>query len=198
MIVINDIEQGTDKWLSLKAGVVSSSEFHRVITPKGKESQDSNFLIEKAIERKTGRLYSTFASYDMKRGIELQPEATALCELILDVEIHEIGFCFLDENRKIGASTDGLIEEDGAFEVKCPRGVTHWHYLDAGVLPSEYIPQVQGEMWVTDRKWCIFMSYYPGLDPLIIKVKRDDDYIQKLQRCVRRFVYQLDKLTEGE
>ena len=44
---------------------------------------------------------------------------------------------------------------------------------------------MQGQMWVTDRKWCDFVLYCPALEPInkdltIITVQRDDDYIEEM------------------
>jgi hypothetical protein len=69
-------------------------------------------------------------------------------------------------------------------------------YLDKGKLPTTYIQQVQGSMLVTGRAWWDFMSYYPGLPPLIIRVERDDKLIATLEAALEGFCVQLDELTE--
>ena len=38
MQIIKNIEQGTKEWLSLKLGVASASNFNKIITSKGEES----------------------------------------------------------------------------------------------------------------------------------------------------------------
>ena len=44
----------------------------------------------------------------------------------------------------------------------------HLVYLARGVLPREYVLQVQGQLWVTGREWCDFMSFHPDLPPFVI------------------------------
>jgi len=58
----------------------------------------------------------------------------------------------------------------------------------ANKLPTQYKQQVHGQLWVTGRKWCDFMAYHPEFEPFIIHVKRDDDYIKKLEASVLLFI----------
>ena len=51
---------------------------------------------------------------------------------------------------------------------------------------SATVDQVQGQMWITGRKWSDFVLYCPALkaigrDLTIITVQRDDDYIEELE-----------------
>jgi hypothetical protein len=48
---------------------------------------------------------------------------------------------------------------------------THVDYLLAGELPAKYKPQVHFSMAVTGIRAWFFMSYFPGLNPLILKVQ---------------------------
>ena len=50
-------------------------------------------------------------------------------------------------------------------------------------------------MYVTDREWCDFMSYYPGLKPFIKRVYRDEKYIQQMARYLKEAVEELHELT---
>ena len=88
----------------------------------------------------------------------------------------------------IGCSPDGLIGDDGLLELKCfYSGAKFIHAYRFGlVVPPEHVPQVQGQLWVTGRKWSVFAIFDPrvrasGLDPLLwIRVERDDDYIDNV------------------
>ena len=197
MIIIDDIEQGSPEWYATRCGVLSSSEFKRIITLEGDRSADTGIIPEKAIERITKQPYSTFESYDMRRGTALQPEATTSYEFLQGVTVRQIGFCFLNEDRNIGASTDGLINSGGVFEVKAPKGTTHVKYtFDNDALVKEYKQQVQGELYVTEREWVDLMSYYPGLSSVIIRVYRDEPYIKKMAQFLKDAVEQIDEFTE--
>jgi len=74
------------------------------------------------------------------------------------------------------------------LEIKCPLAHTHVEYLRDGILPSIYIPQVQGQLLVLNRLWCDFLSYHPSMKPLLIRVYRDEKYIAILHQALRELV----------
>jgi len=102
----------------------------------------------------------------------------------------------LHDNVEAGASPDGLIGEDGLLEIKCPLAHTHVGYLREGVLPPKYIPQVQGQLWVTGRQWCDFVSYHPELKIMIVRVERDDSYIFTLANLVEMACNAIELFSE--
>ena len=113
------------------------------------------------------------------------------------MEIEEVGFCFIDDNKKIGCSPDGLNQESKiGFEIKCPKQSTHVKYIVDNKLPTEYIQQVQGSMMVTGYDSWIFMSYCPGLKSLILEIKRDNEYIEKMETAINEAVSEIDKIEE--
>ena len=81
------------------------------------------------------------------------------------------------------------------MEIKCPSEDTHLDYLTDETLPSKYLPQVQGALWVTGRAWWDFVSYSPefhnGSRMFIHRVYRDETYIKRLATEVGRFVKEL-------
>ena len=60
-------------------------------------------------------------------------------------------------------------------------------YLAGGVCPKKYVPQVQGEIWVTGALWGDFMSYHPGLPPFLIRVEPDPKYQSALDEHMPSF-----------
>ena len=65
---------------------------------------------------------------------------------------------------------------------------THIGYLRAGKLPSIYRWQVQGQLWVSERQWCDFLSYHPKLDKLLIRVERDEKAIKQLEERINEAI----------
>ena len=189
---VSNFEQGSQEWLQSRLGKPTASNFGKLITPTGKPSASAESYINELIaQRITGELPEFFKSEAMERGNELEPHAKASYEFTHDVEVVEVGLCLHDE-FECGASPDGLIGEDGGIEIKCPLPHTHVAYLRAGEVPSKYIPQIQGCMWITGRKWWDFMSYHPAMENLIVRVERDDAYIKKLADAVIRSVAQIE------
>ena len=181
-------EQGSDAWLQSRLGRPTASNFGKLITPTGKASTSAEAYINELIaQRITGEIPEFFKSEAMQRGNDLEASAKALYEFTRDVEVVEVGLC-LHDTLECGASPDGLINDEGGIEVKAPLPHTHVSYLRDGNIPSKYIPQVQGCLWITEREWWDFMSYHPSMEDLIVRVYRDQAYIKKLADLVTRAV----------
>jgi len=87
------------------------------------------------------------------------------------VTIREVGF-ITDDLMRWGASTDGLVNGDGVTEFKNIIATTMMDLLvyiakHGNKTPSSYIPQIQGELFVTEREWCDIVFYHPDFDPII-------------------------------
>ena len=144
----------------------------------------------------TGRTEESYSNAAMERGKETEAEARNLYEMLKDVEIEQVGVCFPDEKKLCAASPDGLVGIDGLIEIKCPMAYASVGYLLDGKLPTDYIQQVQGQLLVTNRKWLDFVSYYPGLKPLIVRCVRDEKFIKALAVEIEVFNRQLSEITE--
>ncbi len=190
MSVLVEVEQRSDEWLKLRCGVATASCFDKIITPAtGKASASAvAYRRELLAEWLMGEPVSIKESGWMQRGTEMEPEARAFYEFEADAEVTEAGFVFLDERRQIGCSPDGLVGDDGLIEIKCPAPHTHVGYLIDAKLPTAYIPQVQGALWVTGRQWCDFVSYSDTMESLIVRVRRDEGYIAKMAVLIEAFV----------
>jgi len=181
---ILEMEQGTQEWLEARLGCPSGSGFSKIITSSGQPSSSAETYINQLIaELVTGETTHVHVTEAMQRGTELEEFARMNYELEMSCDVAQVGFCMHDTLR-CGVSPDGLIDEDGGLEIKCPTPSTHVKYLRKGTLPSEYKAQVQGCLWITEREWWDFMSYHPQMPNLMIRVHRDDEYINQLERLV--------------
>lgn len=198
MIVKRDIEQGTPAWMELHGSVPSASNFSKVVKMNGEPSdQRHDYMMQLAGTRVWGVYEDSYQSWNMKRGIELEPVAKRLYSLVTGNEIEDVGFCYYDERMDRGASPDSLIiTGNGVLEVKSPLLKTHVKYMLKGTLPSEYFQQVHGEMYVASSEWAHFMSFFPGAPEFIVKVERDEKFISLLDRRLDEFNAELDALTE--
>lgn len=192
-----DHAQGTEEWLLARCGIPTASNFDKIVTTKGEPSkQAQKYLYQLAGERVSGYRDEGFTSAAMQRGVELESEARSFYELTREVEIQSVGLCFPDDSKKYGCSPDGLIGADGLIEIKCPLISTHVGYLVDGGLPSDYFQQVQGQLLVTNRDYCDFVSYFPGLKPLVVRVERDFPFLKKLKEALEVFCADLEKTVE--
>ena len=181
---ILEAEQGSDEWLAARLGRPSASQFHKLITSTGKPSASADKYIYTLIaERIVGESDPVFVSEWMTRGNELEPEARAMYEFMTDTKVIETGF-ILDNSGEFGCSPDGLVGEDGGIEIKSPAPHNHIEWSSKKVCPSKHYAQVQGCMWITGRKWWDFMSYHPKIKPFLVRVERDEEFIEKLAKEV--------------
>lgn len=196
-MIILQIEQQTAEWEEARIGVPTASCFDKIVTTKGEDSkQAQKYMYQLAGEKVAGFREEGYTNGIMQRGIEIEAEARSFYELRDDVTVQEVGICFKDDERKYGCSPDGLVGEEGMVEFKCPIMSTHVGYLLDNCLPTEYFQQVQGQLFITGRKWCDFVSYYPGLKPLVVRVLRDEEFIAKLEEKLNKFCIELQKTVE--
>lgn len=190
--------QGTPEWFEARLGRPTASRFGDVMakTRSGYSASRKNYLAELLIQRLTMQIPEGYQSPAMQWGIENEPVARLQYELETGNDVKETSL-WLHDTIEAGASPDGLINKDGLLEIKCPNSATHIETLHTGKLPTQYKAQVQGQMWITDRKWCDFVSYDPRLPEnaqmIIIRINRDDDYIDELIEEVQDFLEELEE-----
>ena len=180
------MEQRTDEWYKARLGIPTASSFNKLITSTGKPSSQAQTYINQLIaEAVTGKRPEQITTPAIERGIALESEAIEWYTLLTDRTVEETGF-WRHPKVDCGASPDGLIGDEGLLEVKSPLPHNHVKYVRANKVPSEYVPQVQGQLWVLDRKWCDFLSYHNELPPMLIRVTRDEGFICKLAEEVAK------------
>ncbi len=200
MIILNH-EQGTKEWLNARLGRPSASQFHKLIKSNGKPSASaSDYINTMVVERISGMSTPVFVTDWMTRGNELEPDARNLYSLITDNEVEEVGF-ILDDSGEFGCSPDGLVSENGkpvgGLEIKCPAPGNHKAWSKKKVCPTKHYAQVQGCMWICQRDWWDFMSYHPDMDPFIVRVDRNQEFIDKLAEEVDKAVIEIISETRN-
>ena len=185
--------QGSAEWFQERRGVPSASNFDKIITSTGKRStQRTKYMYQLAGEKLGAITEESYQSFAMTRGIEMEAEARKLYEIARE-PVTLCGFFYVDG---YGASPDGTIGEDGILEIKCPLLSTHIEYLLKDEIPTDYYQQTQGQLLVTGRKWVDFMSYFPGLKPLIVRETPDDVFQLLLKTELDLFCEDLEKLVK--
>lgn len=187
-------EQRSELWHKARAGRATASKFATIITDgTGAET----YLSEVLQERQTGKVQETFTSKAMQEGIDSEELARLKYELATSLNVRECGF-FAHNSLMAGASPDGLVEEDGLVEIKCPVEKTHRATLKSGNIPNQYYWQMMGQMWMTGRKWCDYVSFFPYAENpkaqmFIKRVERDESAVMQLDAAVRKFLFDLER-----
>ena len=185
-MIIIPCEQGSREWIEARLGVPTASAFNRLVTATGRISaQRERYIGEMLAEWVTGEPYVDFSTEWTERGKVLEPDARRYYAFYRDLDnpVQNIGFA-LHDSRMAGCSPDGVIGDDGLIELKCPGAPNHILYLSRGTIPREYRLQVQGQLWVTGREWCDFMSYHPEFPPLIVRATPDPVYQEALTKIL--------------
>ncbi len=194
-MIIHDVPQGSTAWLRLRMGVPTASSFDSIVTPTGKPSASAErYMLNLLAERLMDHPLEEHVSLWMSRGSELETEAVSFYELQKDTDTVPVGFV-TNDNGTIGASPDRLVGDDGLLEIKVPSPYIHLGYLlTTGGAYKNYKPQVQGQLWITGRRWCDILSWHPELPPALHRVDRDEPFIATISAAVEAFSVQLENL----
>lgn len=195
------IIQGSAEWFAARMGRVTASRVADVVakTKSGYSTSRENYCIELALERLTGTRQESFANAAMKWGTETEPLARAAYEAHTGALVDEVGMVSHPSIEMSGASPDGLVDDDGLLEIKCPNSATHASTLLSGKPDGKYIIQMMWQMACTGRQWCDFASFDPRFpQPLQLFVKRiprDAEKIAELEAEVIKFLIEVDDMV---
>lgn len=195
MQVYRDIIQGSPEWLAARAGIPTASMYSAVLA-NGKGGAPSKtratYMLKLAGERLTGEPKDSFSNAHMERGHIHEPLAREAYGFLRDVEPEQVGFI---RSGDTGASPDFLVGTDGMLEIKSKLAHLHLEVLLADRVPPEHAAQVQGQLWVAEREWSDFVSYWPKLELFVKRVYRDEGEIKRIAAGVDKFNTELNELV---
>lgn len=193
---IHRCEQGSEEWRALRLGLPTASNFQKLMADSKEKKGRRTYLLQLLGEQMTGESMETYSNEHMEHGKEIEPELRARYAFEHGADIDLVGF-IRDISLNAGCSPDGLIGDDGMVE--CKRALPHLliEAIVADEVPSKYVAQCQGNLWIARRRWIdLVMGYIPQpaegaprrAMPLFVKrVHRDEEYIRLLARQVADF-----------
>jgi len=174
---IHKAEQGTEEWLKARLGKMTASNAQTI---QANGAGLTTYVYQKVAEILSGKMEDSYINADMERGNELEDTARSSYEMETGNKVKAVGFCEMDKHT--GASPDGFIGKDGLIEIKCPRDYNYVRMLHTKKIDPKYDWQMQMQMFVTNRKWCDYVVFHENFnDLIIIRVKRDEDKIAKIE-----------------
>lgn len=194
---IHRVDQGSGDWFKLRMGIPTSSQFHKIVTPKGALStQSTKYMYRLIAERLLNESMDAALSVEwVERGRELEPQAVQHYQFQYDIELEPGGFITTDDGR-IGCSPDRLVKgKSEGIEIKCPAAFTQIQYLLEGPR-DDYVPQVQGHLLVSDFDVVRFYAWHPQMPSCHVITRPDPDYLSVLRSALSAFCDTLDKATE--
>lgn len=196
-----DVPQNSDEWFKARLGLPTASRFADIMA-QGEDKMRTRYLRDLAGEQITGRPAENFKSQAMDRGHEVEDEA---CEQFARTrfDVTKVGFVKNSgvlEFATVGCSPDRLVGSEGILEVKSMMPALLIELLEkkerGGSYAQTHYAQLQGILWVTERKWAIIKFYYPGMPKCEFEVKRDEKYIAEMASAVEVFCHDLKKLVK--
>lgn len=197
-------EQRTDEWHSKRCGKITGSRFADVLAKSKRDGKPlkarKDLIWALAAERIQGYQPDSATSYAMKWGVDNEPLAQEAYEIKTGEFVESIDFLQHKDHEFIGVSPDGLIGDNGGIEIKCPKSpeIHLQRFIDG--VPPEYMPQIQGCLWVTGRDYWDFVSYDPDTKEqfklLIIRVEPNKAFIEKLESECLKVNEEVNKLVD--
>lgn len=192
-----------EEWRTKRLGKATASRMCDILAvlKSGHEAASrKNYRAELVAERLTGAPMEGYVNAAMRWGLDFEPFARAAYEAERGVMVEEPGFVAHPQMPMSGASPDGLVNDDGIIEIKCPNTATHIEYLLRREAPAEYQPQMLWQMECTGRAWCDFVSFDPRLPAemqlFIVRFERDEERISAMREAAGKFLDEVDEALE--
>jgi putative phage-type endonuclease len=173
---IHNVEQRSDEWFKLREKYVLTASEAQAIGNQGKGLE--SLCWDKIAEKYSSAVRENFVNKDLERGVELEPQAISIYELMTGNKVDKIGFVTDDKISKVGgASPDGAVKKDGNIEVKCFADTKYFKMIieskktGSFEIESGYQWQIQMQMLFTNTKWTDFIAYNPNYKQSIL-IKR--------------------------
>jgi hypothetical protein len=200
-----DIVQGSQEWLDIRAGKVTSSVAPSLFTkPRDKTQPFGAAAMEHAmrlaIERISGKPspQAQFFSHATNRGNTLEPRAREHYELQKFTKVREVGFV---DCGKFGDSPDGLVGDKGLVEIKCytdPKNI-----MKAALGKNkDHDLQIKWHLYCcNDKDYCDFDAFYPELPkqsviktyyPDSIQNRLFDLELARFEAVIEEFIYKYE------
>lgn len=200
MPIIHNVPQLSARWFQLRAGIPTSSMNSSLVTPTGRPSASmyeyAKTLAYEVLHKKPDSSFK--GNKSTERGQLLEPAAIGDYEFITGNKVTPVGF-ITDTLMRCGASTDGLVGDKGAIEVKCLEWKAYvtalLHYHETGKVMDDRVPQVQGEIHVGEFDWVDVVYYYPDFPTIIIKVFPDRPFIEILKTQINAVICERDRIV---
>lgn len=197
-MIVHDVEQNSEEWLKLRAGMPTASEASKLITSKGEPSKSMKEYAKKlAQDMYAGKPVDAWEGNKYtERGHEIEPESISSYEFIQDIDTAVVGFC-TDDHQRYGASPDRFAGENGLVEAKClPKKHIDalLYYKKFGKCPTERVAQVQFQLLVTGKEWCDVLFYHPDLPTLIIRQYPDEKIFAGIKGQIEACIDERDKI----
>lgn len=203
-----EVEQGSDKWDELRAGRLTASRMHKVMskpTTKGYQQEQQRLVLELL-----GHREPEADAHWQDHGRQGEPFARGAYCWKFDVEVTADVFCIHPEYDWMAASPDGLVlpDYDKAIEIKCRKALNTYVKKVSDSRRLEridpiYKPQVQAQMWVMGLDELDYVEFWRDPDGAkskmhVTTVERDQEYIDRMEERALIFMREAYELADKD
>lgn len=195
--------QRSNDWFEARKGRFTASEIHKLLGVRGLGQTGESYIFEKAIEDVFGLdEENNFTSFDMQRGVALEPLAFRKFKEIKEFEFLDVQeTSFFSYGLDAGASPDGLVGNNAILEIKCPRPTKFFNLVAKGydAIDKEYIAQMQMQIMCTNSEKAYFFNYiiFNGVEMWHeIEINRDEKMIDLIKERIEQAIKIKNKYKE--
>ena len=172
------LEQRSEEWLDWRKGGIGASESSILMGSLPFEYEDILELYKKKVGLPIQDFIMTEA---IQHGIDMEDEALEKFCAVVGKQLSPK--CFTHpEYSYIRASMDGVDDElTMGVEIKCPS-TTKFYSAKKGIVLDYYYTQMQHQMACTGLEELHYWVYRQKDGGVLMKVKRNDEYIAELVR----------------
>jgi putative phage-type endonuclease len=189
-MIIKNYVQGSQEWLDMRKNHIMASEAPIImgLSPWRTPLQ----LWEEKLELKPPQQLN----FAMSRGVQLEPLALAEYNKRTGNNAKPC-VVFSEEIEWMGASLDGLSEDQKiVLEIKCPGKKDH-ELAALGKIPEKYVAQLQHQLYTSGNSLLHYFSYSEE-SCFLIEVKRDEVFIEKMLEAEKQFWDMLNNFESPE
>jgi len=156
---MSEIKQRSEAWFKQRIGMVTGSRVGAILGHSPFSTRAD--IMEEMIREHQGIAKVFQGNAATQYGSFHEDLATADLELLHALNVKEVGFVKHPTIEWLGASPDGIIDDETVIEIKCPYGKRNDktpEFKTAAEQPH-YYAQMQVEMICTERTKCLFYQW---------------------------------------
>lgn len=193
-------EQGSDRWLASRLGVITASRASDLIATgrggKGVGASRTTYLYELVGEVATGMQKDQGKFKQTEYGHMHEDTAREIFAFDMGLPVTTIPIVFGDVAMRYACSPDGLVDEQSGLELKCPFTTEVFlRFLLDGEIKPEYVTQCQFSMFVTGLPYWHFGNYDPRMKKMgfhAVTLERDEALMATFKDAVGQMVFDMD------
>jgi len=177
-MIILDIEQGSDEWKELRRNKITATDAGIIM---GLNPWTTPYQLW---QRKLGLIEEQEVNDKMREGSLMEEEARNFFNKPRYEDFSPI-VALHSENEWAMASFDGLNGCHDILEIKC--GKKSYEQAKEGIIPDYYMSQLQHQIYIADHDRASYFCYISRSQNVLIVVKRDDAFIEKMIEAEKKF-----------